>query len=328
MKRTSSWRLPVPCLLLVCICAASAAGSCGRKGEPTLKAQLAPAPVIEFRALQREESLVLRWAYPQSDRKGVTGFSLEKAGPAETAQGEAPPFRGVGGLSADASEFIDRDVLPGMTYRYRIRAVSARGVPGEASKDLTVTPREAPPAPAGLSYDVRPEGIEISWQPREGARYLVYRSAEREKVASAPLGKSPVAEPRFRDAAPVDRAMYYAVRTILDHEIVVEGKISGELAVPPEALIPVSPRGLRYVPLPKGVQLFWDENPETWVQGYRVYRKRATEQDFSALGDAVIPGFRDDEALSVRTHYLVTARGPVKESRGSSSIEAVPVEER
>lgn len=326
MARFRSCRLHIPCLLAVCVCAVFAGVSCGRKGDPTLRAYLKPTPVRELRAVYRDDCLVLKWTYPQPDRKEIKGFSIEKAGPVEAAAGDAVPYQGMGVSSGEETTFPDCDVPRGMTYRYRVYAESKKGVVSDASTELAVTLREVPQSPAGLSYDVKPDAIEISWQPIEGARYLVYKSSEQGKAPSSPLTRSPIGEPRFRDMAPVDRAAYYSVKAVFDGEITVEGRMSAELAVRPEALVPAVPHGLRLVPLPKGVQLFWDESPETWIQGYRVYRKRSSDSEFAAVGDTAVPAFRDDETLSVVTWYLVTARGPAKESGRSPSVEATPVE--
>ncbi|HSB51158.1 MAG TPA: hypothetical protein VLD40_00735, partial [Dissulfurispiraceae bacterium] len=185
-----------------------------------------------------------------------------------------------------------------------------------------------PSPPSELSYRVYPDAVEIQWQPISGVRYFVYRTLEKAEPPVAPIHKAAISEARYRDSVRADRTVYYYVRPVVEADISVEGPLSGALEIRPEMFVPTSPRGLEYVPLSGGVQLQWTENPEIWITGYRVYRKRAAEPAFVAIGDTTVPAFRDNEPLSVSTRYYVTARGSVKESLPSSAVEAIPVGER
>jgi hypothetical protein len=63
------------------------------------------------------------------------------------------------------------------------------------------------------------------------------------------------------------------------------------------------------------VFLYWDEPDESWVTGFRIYRK--TEgKDYLMIGETQTPGFTDMEpALTIRD-YRLHAVGPVKEGPG------------
>ncbi len=302
--------------------------SCGRKSEPTLKAYVKPSPVREVRAVQREDVFVLTWTYPESEQLRIDGFRLERAQTEETDRGECGSFMEIVHVAAKQSHFADTNVRRGVSYCYRILVESKNGVISDPSPSLVASLRDVPSAPSELSYRVYPDAVEIEWQATSGVRYFVYRTVDKAERPVTPIHKAAISEARYRDRVRADRAVYYYVRPIVEAGISVEGPLSRALEIRPEMFVPTGPRGLEYVPLSGGVQLQWTENPETWITGYRVYRRMAAEPAFVAIGDTTVPAFRDNEPLSVSTRYYVTARGPVNESVPSSAVDAIPVGER
>lgn len=60
------------------------------------------------------------------------------------------------------------------------------------------------------------------------------------------------------------------------------------------------------------------------MNSYRVYRKKAAESSFSAIGGPVTPTFTDTDPLTSRTEYYITALGPLMESAPSGPVEVDP----
>ncbi len=106
-----------------------------------------------------------------------------------------------------------------------------------------------------------------------------------------------------------------------------KGYPSKELEVNLESFVPSKPVNLTYVPSAKKVYLIWDKNPETWVKGYRIYRKRESEVEFKLIGESILPVFIDNEPLSLKAIYYVTAVGPKKEGMPSDSVIVHPLAE-
>jgi hypothetical protein len=68
------------------------------------------------------------------------------------------------------------------------------------------------------------------------------------------------------------------------------------------------------------VLLFWDENPEVWTRGYRVYRSPLENGDFLPVGTSETPAFEDTDNISGNLFYRIRALGPVNEGPSSETI--------
>lgn len=309
--------------------------SCGKKGDPTLKTFEKPMPVKEIRAVHREDELIISWSYPAAEREKIKGFYIEKAeikGPESRIQ--SPEFKNIAFLKNDISQFIDKDFKTGRLYFYKIRVYSLRDVISDNSPIIRTVPQYLPKPPAGLSYKVTNDSIEIAWQAigdgqdAIGIRYNIYRSYEKGKYSASPINSSPLKELFFKDRIEKEKTVYYTVRALLDTELKDEGYLSEELEVNPETFIPSQPHNLKYVPSEKKVYLMWDENPEIWVKGYRIYRKRASEAEFRLIGESISPAFTDNEPLSSKRSYFITAVGLGKEGIPSEIVEVHLLPER
>jgi hypothetical protein len=117
------------------------------------------------------------------------------------------------------------DPVPGLDGRrrcYTVRALRGRGptaVESEPSSPICVTPSDdfPPAAPVGVSTEVMPGAITISWEPNSEADlagYVILRG-EAGDATLAPLTGSVIAEPRYidRDVRPGVRYVY-AVQAI------------------------------------------------------------------------------------------------------------------
>ena len=309
--------------------------SCGKKGDPTLKSFEKPQTVKDIKAMHREDELIISWSYPSSEREKIKGFYVEKAiGDRQEGKGEVIEYKNIAFLKNDISQFIDKDFKTEKTYLYKIRAYSLRNAISDDSPVIKAAPKELPKPPVKLSYKVTTDSIEIAWQAigngqeAIGIIYNIYKSYETGKYGASPMNSAPLKEPAFKDKIETEKSVYYTVRALLDTELKDEGYPSEGLEVNPESFIPARPKKLTYVPSKQKVYLMWDENRETWAKGYRVYRKKASETEFKLIGESILPAFTDNDPLSSKRSYYITAVGPKKESIPSEVIEVHPLVER
>ncbi len=313
-------------LIIVAVASISFITSCGKKGDPTLKTFEKPMPVKEIRAVHREDELIISWSYPAAEREKIKGFYIEKAiGNGQEAKG----YKNIAFLKNDISQFVDKDFVIKKEYLYKIRVYSLRDVISDNSPIIKAMPKELPKPPAKLSYRVTNDSLEIAWNGTDDSvKYNIYRSYEKGKYAASPLNNILLKEPFFKDRIEKEKPVYYTVRALLDTELKDEGYQSEELEVNPESFVPSKPSNLKYVPSEKRVYLMWDENPEIWVKGYRIYRKKAAETEFRLIGESITPAFTDNEPLSSKTFYYITALGPKRESVLSDIAEVHPLPKR
>jgi hypothetical protein len=304
--------------------------SCGKKGDPTFFTFVKPPPVANITAVHHENSLLLSWSYspPQDMEELVKGFYIEKA--AGDKDNNPAEFKNIAALPGSVNHYEDSDFIAGRTYFYKIRVYSIRNVISDPSPVIKIIPATLPPAPQGLSYDIKDDAVEIKWDRVPGkVKYNIYKSYKQDVFSGPPLNKGLLTESSFRDKLESGSNVFYVVRSVLDTATKDEGFSSVVLEVNPETFVPSRPGGLNYVYSPKGVVLMWNENPESWVKYYRVYRKRGPEGGYSVLGEAFAPVFRDMDPLMSRTLYYITAVGPARESAPSEllKVDRQPSEE-
>ncbi len=303
--------------------------ACGKRGDPTLTTFVKPAPLTNINVVHRGNSIFLSWSYSVSSdmQELVKGFYIEKAGGKE--DNNPAEFRRIVLLPGTVNHYTDTDFEAGRPYFYKILVYSVRNIISDPSPVVKVLPAPLPQPPQGLLFEVKNDTVEISWNKISGkVKYNIYRSSKKNTFPKSPLNKAALSEPLFRDKVETGSPLYYEVTALLDTNIKDEGFPSKVLEVDPETFVPSKPSGLKYVYAPKGVVLMWKENPESWVKQYRVYRKRAMEGGYSIIGEAVTPTFKDDETVTSKTLYYITALGPSMESAAMEPIEVSPLVER
>ncbi len=303
--------------------------ACGKKGEPTLTTFVKPAPVKNISVLHRENSILLSWSYPVSAdmQELVKGFYVEKAG--GTGDNIPAEFKKIVFLPGSVTNYADTDFEAGRPYFYKIRVHSIRNFISDPSPVVKVIPSELPQPPQGLSFEVINDAVEIRWNKVPGkVKYNIYRSKGKNVFPESPMNNAALSESLFIDKVETGAPLYYEVASLLDTDIKDEGFPSKVLEVDPETFVPSKPSGLKYVYAPNGVVLIWKENTESWVKQYRIYRKRAVESSYTIIGEAVTPTFKDNDSVTSKTLYYITAVGPSRESAAPEPIEVSPLVER
>ena len=304
---------------LMAMCAVSLLlfAGCGQKGKPTMRSFEKPSPVTGMRASHRDGKVTIYWSYARQAKITVKGFYIERA------EGKTP-FETITFLKEDASQFSDDHFAVGKEYRYRIRVYSLRNVISDESTELKVDPIRLPEPPKDLAFRLTNDAVEITWKKvADGVAYNIYRGNERGKCDTVLLNATPLEKPFFKEGVNAGQPVFYSIRSLVRTTIINEGAPSECLEVDPQSFLPVHPSDVRFVRTEGNLYISWKENAETWIKGYRVYRKKGQGQ-FMPVADVLIPLFVDEEPINVLTSYYITALGPVKESSPSGTVSVNP----
>jgi fibronectin type 3 domain-containing protein len=295
--------------------------SCGIKAPPTLKSYEKPEAPSALNARHKEGDMILSWTYPDNLRKTIKGFEILRS--------KGDVFVRIGTAGKDEGSFTDPAFEVNRSYIYKVIARNQRGIPSADSNLITVTPRPLPPPPAEVSFAVRPDVIELSWSSSgDGVCYHIYRTQERGNYSGGLVNREPLCELSFKDPyLSPDNTVYYTIRALHATAFMDEGYPSREIGVEPSYFIPSPPSDLRFIENDGRISLLWKESPESWVKGYRVYKKGQESQDFTLIGETRMPAFTDREGAVGRTWYMVRAAGPAGLS-GPVAIEVVEGIER
>ncbi len=252
-----------------------------------------------------------------------------------------------------------------IVYMVRTRASTKRA--SADSNIVSVPTLPVPPAPTGVHVAALKESeIELAWTaPRQElviggiAGYRVYRG-ELAADAPAPSGVvtdisklkmsvplallGPAAGNNFRDTEFTFGVSYvYTLRSVTDEQgQSVESSDSAPLFVTPkDTFPPAAPQRLVAVPIPGEqatgnagghIELSWDINQESDLQGYWVYRSEQPGTTGERINSQLLltPTFRDNTAVQGKQYtYRVTAVDRSgNESSFSSPVTAVLQHER
>jgi hypothetical protein len=301
--------LRYPAFLLLLVVPLFFLAACGKKGDPTLREYEKPAAPSAFKAVHREDKIVLSWDYPEEKESAIADFVLLRASGDE--------FEKISLVEKNKRTSEDTAFETGGTYSYKIVARNFKGVYSGDSNVVLVKPLAVPPPPSGLSFSIQGNSLLIGWKPAgQGLFYNIFRSLEKGKYGMSPVNSKPVSDTSFADAFNVTKTVYYTVRSHRGSGVRDEGAPSEELAVDPAALVPSPIRNLTYFAAPDKMFLYWDEPEESWVTRFRVYRKTGGE-DFQLIGETQIPVFIDKEPSPTNNDYRVNTVGPSKEGPGA-----------
>jgi hypothetical protein len=307
--------------------------SCGYKGEPTLKSYEKPDPPSNLTAIHRESEIVLSWAYPKNKEKTIRGFYLMKSmapylplipplprGDGEGSKGDTEwskeGSREVERICLKNTErsYSDKEFMIGSKYWYKIISQNLKGVLSIDSNIVEIEPKEPPHAPGGLLFKVEYDSLTLTWEDEGDAIfYNVYKSDKKGLYSLSPINTEPIKGTSFKDSFDIRKTVFYTIRGMRGGIVRDEGPPSKEIEVNPFEFVPASPEGLQAIATEEGVQLIWKESPETWVKGYRVYRRIDKEEGFVFIGETPVPAYFDREKPTTKRNYRVTALGPSKE---------------
>jgi hypothetical protein len=263
-------------------------------GDPLPPALNIPIPVADLSAVQRGDTLLIRFTAPSltTEQLPIRGFERVDIRVGETMVPVPVPEPGSAVTAVTpAAPYAGKDVL------VTVRLVSNRGREAEWSNAVALTPRSPLPVPV-VTAAQHPGGVELRWPGTEGAKYRVRKGTD--EVAT-------VEKPTFVDAAvELGKTYTYDVQTVIGP---VESEISKPVSITVrDAFAPAAPAGLTAVAGVNAIELVWERNAEPDLAGYRVYRAEGAGE-FAVLADAVEGlAYSDRQIESGKTYrYRVSA---------------------
>lgn len=287
--------------------------ACGKKTAPTLKLFEKPETPANLNAIHREDKIILSWSYGKKDN--LKGFQILRA--------EDNDFHKLAFVDAGKTSYIDSDFKTDARYRYKLIAQSKKNILSEESNTIEVQPKPLPSPPKNIIYKAGDNDLILSWESSgDGILYNVYKSYKQGEYDITPLNKAPIETSSYFDNIETHMTVYYTIRSLLNTPYRNEGHASEELIVNPADFIPSKPEGIKAVVSDDKVVIYWEENPEIWVQKYSVYKKTKSKNDFVFVGESNTPAFTDSEKTGEKVSYRATAVGPLKESEPSNIVSA------
>lgn len=312
--------------------------SCGRKTDPLTPDSPRPEAVRITKVMVRDNVAYLSWPLPSRNVEGkamppgqIRSFQVFRA---EIGQDrKRSRFREVAlietarpvdaELTGGTVVWRDRDLRYGQIYVYRVRVESAQGWLSSYSDEVRVVPLLTVAAPKNVTALGGDRDVVLSWEPvkskMDGSRhegfvgYHVYRGTASGKYDDKPLTPEPARTAGYKDTAVVNgRTYYYMVRAV-DSPVPPwrESPDSAEAsATPRDQTPPARPAGLTVVPGVRRVFLTWNENRESDIAGYHVYRSRKSGREYARLTDTMIKHttYSDESTRSGEAYfYVITA---------------------
>ncbi|MEK6776993.1 MAG: fibronectin type III domain-containing protein [bacterium] len=300
-----------------------------------------PKAVSGFEAFVRGEEVLFTWTAPdEKQRAEIAGYKafFEDADNPDKLRCNCRMFRDLAWVDAgraDAEWIKDGRVelrLPvmeehlGKTFHYVVVPVSRKGFAGPESHKITIHWIRPPLQPLATRTEPADRSVLISWDAPGDAKpvgYNIYRRTEAADFPLHPVNPTPVSGSPFLDKEVQNGVRYfYEVRAVAsDSPPWIESQAGDEAgAEPADRIPPAPPKGLEIIPGKEIVRLFWDENTEADLAGYRIYRKSGEDTDFVQVGDVKIPGtvFTDSDVRSgIVYEYYVTAYDEAVQSNES-----------
>ena len=248
--------------------------SCAKVGVPLPPAARPQEVIRDLQLIQVADRVELEFSLPPGEIRNVEIFRECGAGQEEMiGSGERESLQKTS--RSDRFVFRDRPPRSPSPCRYRLRSVGEDGSRSGFSQPVMASARVALP-PTNLVAEVLEDRIVIRWQPPP---------SDLDGHAPVPvLGFLVNSEFRVRLAEFVDRdfqfghARTYRVQTLSQEDPLILSDFGEALTVLPEdSFPPAVPQNLSAVRLQESVQLIWDPNGESDLQGYFVYRGRQEE---------------------------------------------------
>ena len=313
---------------------------CGKKGEPSAPIAITPAKIKDLTARPQGRATILCWGMPQKntdgsqllDLKGFKVFRSERD--FEEGCPECPKKFSLlydidyktymmNNPHATKIKYSDRNLHFKNIYTYRVVSYnSAHQLSHESNAQEIFWDIPSLP-PRRLQAELKEKSVILTWEepsaledesPLEGlVGYNLYRRSPDETYSIDPLNSEFITTLACRDkGVEMDKDYFYTLRAIRKiRETFIESEGCEEVTInttdrtPPDA-----PTGLIAIPTKTGVLLKWNENEESDLKGYNLYRKAEGEADFKRLNITLLTraGYLDRSVEDEKSYtYAVTA---------------------
>ncbi|MFH1032654.1 MAG: hypothetical protein V1767_08860 [Chloroflexota bacterium] len=284
---------------------------------------IAPAAPTGLAATPGAEQIILDWN--DNIETDLSGYNVYRG----TVSGG--PYSKINGSLVTSSNYTNTGLYGGGTYYYVVTAadnVSAEsGYSGQASATAS---NAAPSAPTGLTATPGAEQISLDWNDNtepDIAGYNVYRGT----VSGGPYSKingSLVTSSNYTNIQLYGGGTYYYVVRAQDNGSAESGN-SNEANATATNVAPSAPTGLTATPGDGSASLNWNDNIETDLAGYNVYRGTVSGNYTKINGSLVTSSNYTDSGLTggITYYYVVRAQDNGSlESGNSNESSATPVD--
>jgi hypothetical protein len=321
---------------------------CGRKTQPVPPGTIRPKAITDLSYRITQKGAELTWTVPVRNRDGtpiyyINSFQLFRAETPvnESCPGCPPRFEVPIKIPYDARPeeakkmvYEDRTLKTGIFYTYEVRTVRGWLSASDPSNRVSFAWHIPPAPPENVATETMPDTVRIYWGHPDSwsdgshldkeIAYRVYRTRFDEKDwkdISGPIKSNEFLDKKLKHGL----RFQYMVKSVLDYhgtEIISEPAGLAE-AFPRDVLPPSPPSGLVAVAGKQVVELLWQENAETDLAGYFIYRR-----DKRGLIDRInkepvpIPRFPDRTGLAPGkyTYWVTAADRTGNESPPSKSV--------
>jgi predicted phage tail protein len=320
-----------PVLLVVAVVLAGC-GSIGDVLPPTLDI---PLPVTDLRVRQVAGKVIVEFTVPALTTEGLPlvlrGAEL-RAGPYARDPFDADAWAAqarlldTSGLKPGPAR-IEADAAPwtGQEVFFRLRLFGKKGRDGGWSGFASLRVVEPLAGPSGLAAVATAAGVRLTWAGPVEPAGLVYRVL-RAVGKGAPSEAAVVPSREWLDAgAKYGESYSYWVQAVLNSgSAAAESVVSAPVSITPvDRFPPAAPKGLTAVAGVSSIELTWDENGETDLGGYVVYRATGDGAWARAADRLGAPSFSDRNVQpGARYRYAVSA----VDQLGNESPLSPPVE--
>jgi len=241
-----------------------------------------PAAPTGLAATLGNEQITLDWN--DNTDTDLWGYNVYRS----TDSGGSPtPYAKINGSPVLTSAYTDNPLYGGGTYYYVVVAVDyGNNESGYSNEDNATANNIAPSAPTSLNATAGDEEISLDWNDNietDVVGYNVYRSLTSGGSYSKINGSTPVATNNYTDTPLYGGGTYYYKVTAVDASL--ESGYSNEDNATANNIAPSAPTSLNATAGNEQISLDWDDNIETDVVGYNVYRSLTSGGSYSKIND-------------------------------------------
>ncbi len=263
-----------------------------------------------------DREILLVWEPPSSDGgTTITNYIIYRG----ENSGDLTHLITVG----DVHEYIDGDVVNGITYYYRVSAVNLVGE-GDLSDEVSATPATTPSAPQNLEATAGDEQVFLRWDEplSDGGgvitNYNIYRGTTSEDIIHLATINNIL---EFTDEDVTNGLTYYYRVSAVNWA--GEGDLSVEVSATP-ASTPSAPENVRASAGEDEIVLDWDEPISDGgfaITNYNIYRG-STELTLIATIGNVLEYTDEDVTIGVTYSYKIAAVNALGEGKLSEEVSA------
>lgn len=308
-------------------------GGCGHVGDPLAPRANVPAKIADLAAVQRGDAIYVQFSVPPRTTEGVAittplKFDL-RAGPGSDpfnlAQwvSQSKQFDPLAVQNGLAAYKIPTNGWAGKEILLSARAIGSNGKDAGWSAFVTISVVAPPEVPQLAKPEATAEGVRLTWSGPPG-NIRIFRQGPGDKAFNR---MADVPRPPWTDTtAEFGKHYIYLVQRIekLAGGKEAESDLSNQADLTPlDTFPPAAPTGLHVSLAPSSIEITWQQNAESDLAGYRLYRA-VGDGAFERLAEvSQIPSYSDHAVEAGKTyHYVVSAI----DQSGNESGRSTPVQ--